>query len=203
MYVPKEIPEEAGYKKGMLVLVMNGSNWLEGKWGIVVRVLEKPVLDPLVGDPDRNIVVTFPYIPDFMFPVHMDSSVPKEEKKWTYFKPENLKKHTPTKEELTEIELSGFGKAMRPYILKMLYDRKDGKCICEGCSNDAVIHIWVNIWGTGWRAHVCEKHMEEYKLCSCREDLPFTPKKSEEKYIGENKGFTKEFERRMIALGYS
>ncbi len=173
------------YKPDDPITVINGSNWLVGKNGHVVKYLSKQDMDTLGFPPDdrkSNIAVCFPDIPLMSFPTYLDPKIPDEEKRWVYFNVKNLKPgHRPlTFEETIEKELSGFGHSMRPRMrLKQYPDRNDNLCILADCPNQASEHIWINVWGTGYRFHVCEQHMQQYKKCSCREDVPFKMKADE------------------------
>lgn len=170
------------FKKDDPITVIDGSNWLIDERGYIVKVLDLPVKHFPPEDQNLNIVVTFPHIPLRKFNSFWNSDIPDEEKTWVYFEAKHLiLGHKPlTQEEQIEQELKGFGDSMKPYAsLNSFHERADHKCICEGCLNFASTHIWINIWGTGYRAHVCAWHAEEYGKCTCRESLPFTVKKDE------------------------
>jgi hypothetical protein len=87
--------------------------------------------------------------------------------------------HAPlTDKEVFEQELQGF--VQKPWVgLYNFPSRTDHKCAILDCPNYASKHIWVNVWGSGYRFHVCSAHTDEYQLCSCREEIPFKMKKDE------------------------
>ncbi len=169
---------EKTFKKDDLVTCVDPDHWINGGRGFVIQVIPMDTLDS--KHEDRNILIGFKDIKIIEQLRHLSSDgYPERKSGMIYWSAKELiLGHAPfTEEELTEMELAGFGLTMRPWVgMRIVPHRSDNKCQCEGCANYASEHIWINLNGFGVRYHVCKWHEEEFGACSCREDVPFKEK---------------------------